>query len=53
MAFYDSALPKLREQLTLNQWATGSIPVRPTNEINDLDTPPSLSLFVGARLVLG
>jgi hypothetical protein len=39
MAVFDSALHKLREQLTLNQRATGSIPTRPTNSINDLGHP--------------
>ena len=29
-------IPDLIEQLTLNQRATGSTPVRPTNKINDL-----------------
>jgi hypothetical protein len=39
MAFYGSSVPKLREQLTLNQRVVGSIPTRPTNTINDLGHP--------------
>ena len=35
-AYFNASLSSLKEQLTLNQRATGSIPVRPTNKINDL-----------------
>ena len=45
MAFYGSSLPNLRDQLTLNQRAAGSIPARPTNTINDLCPPLPIPIW--------
>ncbi len=45
--------PFLSEQLTLNQRAIGSTPVRPTNKINGLCPQRHRPFFVGARVVLG
>ena len=45
-------LAQLVEQLTFNQWVTGSNPVRLTTKINDLAKIKNISKLLGLQIVL-